>query len=819
MWWQNGFRHADQVFNIQTSHLGLSFDYDDFELLNFGPIGNSPSQPEALTGDNRLIQSLPKSQLRCIIGSKGKGYQATNTPGNRGNCMLIESGRYYQRRWLEDIRLEKGAPEGEMYLEIAAWPDRVTFVLYFTPKNEIQDGFLVLELDLESVFSTLIGSGDFQALADTNREKGYVFVTDGCGAKLQCNSKDSVCTLRMEAGSWKAGEEKSAALIVYPVAGDCASRLDDIRQAETLPVRITARQSKPELSRINARYNRRYGAYEVELLNDDCEDSKQECNDRIERVELRLSNMSSKSRRARMRFLKDGKVFAITGISAMLCDESGYGLGIPVQLSKNWHNAGENRFCKNPWYRGSSIVTVPAKEVLKLNYTSVGPLWGGLPAASHAQLCLVGWGKFPDRGNQLWDQCAIGAWGESITYDPDMNLDRSMIDDVRPLMVYAMKKDRPVKWNWTNNVGGGNFFCCWDGEGELVYNEDVKTCYEKYCPVVTDVTYAGEGADGKVDFRCRTQIYRSEDIVRGVYTIRYDVKEDLKVSADAKGGGHRVAFFQLGADGYNNHSFEKMARGNAKGLIEQWAPVKGGLKYSRVAMPCEGDTPWFSLHEGNSRDKSKFGAWANRGLVIRQYKARLGGKQNDMPYASVYGTENGRVPSANVELSVPGDVTELKAGDYVEAKLVYVILPQYAKDYYGPNAGLKAALEANPDSWQLVHREAVGNDLDVKVHKGELICEYPVEIQAKGGIEFEVTGGLGYVPMTFMGLRDYRGYRFERFEGGKWNEIDQSVHGRDFWQSDYDSQAGQWSRSYSVSLDTPGEKRKTHKFRLVGPGL
>ena len=44
-----------------------------------------------------------------------------------------------------------------------------------------------------------------------------------------------------------------------------------------------------------------------------------------------------------------------------------------------------------------------------------------------------GWGT-----DQLWDQAAIGSWGESICYDPDVCLQRSMIDDVRPLMVTQM---------------------------------------------------------------------------------------------------------------------------------------------------------------------------------------------------------------------------------------------------------------------------------------------------------------------------------------------------------------------------------------------
>lgn len=31
-----------------------------------------------------------------------------------------------------------------------------------------------------------------------------------------------------------------------------------------------------------------------------------------------------------------------------------------------------------------------------------------------------------------------------------------------------------------------------------------------------------------------------------------------------------------------------------------------------------------------------------------------------------------------------------------------------------------------------------------------------------------------------------------------WVEMDQSVHGRDFWQADYDTQTGTWKETYTV---------------------
>ena len=38
-----------------------------------------------------------------------------------------------------------------------------------------------------------------------------------------------------------------------------------------------------------------------------------------------------------------------------------------------------------------------------------------------------------------WDESALGAFGESITYDPAVSLNRAMVDDVRPFLVEAGK--------------------------------------------------------------------------------------------------------------------------------------------------------------------------------------------------------------------------------------------------------------------------------------------------------------------------------------------------------------------------------------------
>ena len=224
-----------------------------------------------------------------------------------------------------------------------------------------------------------------------------------------------------------------------------------------------------------------------------------------------------------------------------------------------------------------------------------------------------------------------------------------------------------------------------------------------------------------------------------------------------------------------------------------------------TGIACEGRDPWFSLHGAVSRD-TKGGGWANRALVVRKWSSRLGGRDVPRPFASVFGTENG-VPSANVELSSPPGLTSLLPGDFVEAEVDLVVFPVSAESYYGPNTALTQALRIGGDTWRMARREAVGNAVNVEAARGRLVrATIPVEVAVneQGHAEILLSGGLGYVPLTFSGLDRHRGIELWRDDGNGQGprRIDQSVHGRDFWQSSYDPASKTWSLTYNVPVNT-----------------
>jgi hypothetical protein len=726
----------------------MTVDPETVEVLNLGPIEVARSAEDAVSEGNEAVVSLPKGKLDISITLDGQVYRCVRGATDQKDeinfpIRIIDSGRFFQRADILGLEFEDERGNRlplKSRVEIAAWPDRLTLVWEATPEIELREADLRLHLDEEG-------------------------------------EEESIKT-------WAAGEKRSLCVTWFPGDPQISGCKPDVA--------VSVHSDDAGIERVQ--FDESLGAYSVRLPRRDWQVA--EDLDRLERVDFAIENPLAEEQVVRLLFFKDYPFAGITGMCPLIRDEEGHPTGIPVQISKNWHRRPERSFLhEGPWFHGFTLLRLPPQSRVRCEFAIAYARWGGVPAASHAQLCLIGWGT-----NQLWDQAAIGSFGESICYDPDVNLSRSVIDDIRPLMVTSMGKGRE-KWSWTNNVGGGDFLAYFDREGKKQYLSRMRTYYRSYGPNLTSVIYSGVSADGKIAAKIGVSSPRCDDVNRAYHHFRYDVLEPAVFS--------RLAFYQLGADNYNDHQFGKMAQGDEDGLVEEWTPEKGGRVYRHDAILLSGDAPWFSLHEGVHSGKTG-GSWANRGIVIRSWRARLGGKEVPFPTAAVFGTENG-VPSNNVELAPPAGVTELLPDDFVEADVELLVLPMSAEDYYGPNEGLRDHLLSQGNTWRPVFRQARANRLSLEVDRGTLLRSYPPTIAVDGdkGVELKITGGLGFIPITFSGLDRYRDFELRKVVDGKETTIDQSVHGNDFWQTDYDPTLGEWSVTYNVDLDNPGNERRT----------
>lgn len=760
MWWADGFPShtpsARWLRVVQTGNYAMALDTERLRIPHFGPVSG-------IEGEWR---NLPAADLELKLTVDGKAYSCTaggkwtRWTGPR----LIESGRFFQRADVTDLvfTADDGARLNvEARFETAAWPDRLSLILAARPGSKA-------------------GARPDQKTPPTNLGEPW----KDAAMEIRLATAKGTLHQRWElpAGrSWPASEWREVSLALDPVAFRVAAGESEVKVAAS---EVPAGAARP------VAFDPAPGWHRVNL--DGVQPlvppgSGDRSNDAIERVKLALSNPTDREQIARLMFEKTVRGIRqrigspITGLSAVLRDARGQPTGIPVQLSKNWHNRPEGGVYSGQWFHGISQVRLPAGATVELELTLAYGHWGGVAAASHAQLCLIGWGS-----NQLWDQSALGAWGESICYDPDQVQANCTITDVRPLMVRSMGRGEP--WGWTVNVGGGDFFRFFAPAGNRIAHTSIRTTYHRQGPCLTEVTYAGRIGEG-ITHSATVSLARGDDVVRGAYRLRLDVNRTTDFS--------RFVIFQAGADSYSYTGERKMAFGNETGLLKEWEAQWGGNVYRTPPMECPGRIPWVSLHAGVPRKGGEPGAWANRGIVIRSWKARLGGRDAS-PWIAERGLTLHATDTATLDILPPPGVTRLEAGDFVEATIEHIVVPQFSKDYYGPNAALRAALTRDENTWRMIHREAVGNDRRVEVKTGMLRHTQPaITLEVVGDrAEFTLTGGLGYVPITFNGLTAPDGYTLSADD----QPLNQGTHGNDFWQTDYDAATQRWNQTFNLPI-------------------
>jgi len=813
MWWTNTIKTGNKTFSIKTSHYALSFDFQNLAITNL--IVNKGQFSEDFVLRESNVQSFPVNnpcQISFGMETEQSMYWCTSSSGNIDDCQLVETGKYFQRRFINKLPDLIGCDIYNSGLEISSWPDRLSFILRITPNSDLKNRGLEIDFAVPSEYSVLLEKGDVKAFKNPADGGGFI-VLKSANATNMVVSGNIIKVKLGKSDLWSAGKEINTGIIIYPVDANIESKLTEIEEQENRPVTLTAQQISPTIQNLDVIYDQDHGWHHIALRNDgNTAGYSESSNGRIERVKLVFDNTSSIDKSVRLNFAKGrlsengSDVFGVTGISAVLRDMNGDPIGIPIQLSKNWHTSTSVDAITQPfrgtWYHGLSMLTIPANTKLELEYTSVNALWGSVPAASHAQLCLVGWGS-----NQQWDESAIGSWGESITYEPDLIQAGAPVLDYRPLMVKTIAGQ---KWGWTGNMGGADFFNFTKTTGIRSWHSRMRTQYKRYSPNLTEVTYAGTMDDNSMDFEYTASISRSDDITRGIYHIKLNVLKSCTFKD--------FVFFQAAAPTYHYTKSNTLAWGNETGLKKQWsASIGGDSRYITTKQVAEGKTPWFSFTDSQFAGEQPDFRPANRGFVIRSWKARISGKDNISPSFAEFNATGGHgEPSSLINITPSVDCTSFQPGDCIEAVIEQFQIPKSVDDYYGPNQNLINALRLKSNTWEMAYREALGNDLDVVASSGAtIINKYPVKIESNSNsVYFSVSGGRGYVPLTITNVSDYTKPALYQKVNGSWQKINQSFYGNDFWQTDYNASTGKWDITYNVNLDSPNDVRQTLDFRF-----
>jgi hypothetical protein len=475
--------------------------------------------------------------------------------------------------------------------------------------------------------------------------------------------------------------------------------------------------------------------------------------DRVDEFLIEVRNPSSTAQNIPLIF-DEIKSQAITGTSMVLCDaKDGRPLGIPVQISKNWHQEkGKPVLYDGPWLRGYTLVSLQAGETKRFRLRVIFGYWADVPAVSYAQLCVIGYG-----GNWKWDESALGCWGESMCYDYSQHLGAAVITDVRPS--FTPDTSKGDTHGWTENVGGGDFLIYCDQNHVFRWGKRLKTAYHWTGPNMTEVFYSGVTDDDAIRFNYRVRSVRTGDYHRRFHAYAYKFLKDVNTP-------ERLVFHQMAADYYNSVTYENYYVGDESGLKATGVSQAQLRGYADEAIPFE--NRWLAINDMQTGEGE---AKARRG-ILAMYSA-LNGKPFT-PYLHLY-NPRGREGKQSFDLSSESMSRSYSAGDVVTGELSFVMPSKSADKYWGADREFAGRLLAiGPNAWRAVADEYQHNTrLNLTVRKGRLLKNYPVEIQADpaGAVLADVTierGGIGHLPIILRGVPGERALRLERQLDGKW---------------------------------------------------
>ncbi len=818
------------LMHVLTGHYGLAWNEATGALAHLGPVSDAKGAAAATHRSNATVSALPSASLAFEAGDAPA--VATTFLGTKGatvdRAQMIDGGRLMNRLQIATVRYQ-GDTKLQGSVQLAAMPRHFTWV--HTVKGSA--AAKVARVRLGGAALAPYAQAEWlvpgRALRRTNAQgQGWVFVVANVqGQSLTVAADGSVVAQRTVGVVPLAGNTVAMTVVAAQAvnAAELAMYLQPDK-AVALSYQLLNLKGQPVGSAANPKWDPSLGAYRVDLGSLKASGAPGKANfDQAAfhhwhgRHRLTVSRATPAPMAVPIALFGGGNVsWYITGGVPLWRDAAGHPTGTTVQISKNWHGQVWYHLYSQPTFRG------PGPDTLELTVAS--SRWGLVYAASHAQLSLVGWGQ----AGGHWDESALGAFGESITYDPDVTLQRAMVDDVRPFLVQSK-----TKWSWTGNVGGADF---------LRYASAAKPFWERRLsrvrshyaapgPNLTDVTYAGVSSDQAIRATIRTQLVGTDDVVRAYYHLDYELLADVAYS--------RLAWFQVAADNYADNLFARYAWGNAAGTTADKATPnhksKGYAKDADRGIALSGAAPWVLLYD-NKRDWDKLPEhYASVGFVVRAFEATLGpgGLPStttlSTPHINISRTYNGKMSQMAFQLGMPhkqgaawcgapcgGKQRFLPKGTRVRATVEYLVLPADKSRYYGAAPWLKNMAPSVFDSPAQMRLAAAGNHYQVQAHAGTLRRLHPVEVDAAakpvGGVAVDLTlqGGLGFVPLSVRGLTRHDGWQLQRLQGGVWQAVKQAVHGNDAWQAMAVPETKTWTLTYSLPGNYGGAAQR---YRVV----
>ncbi|MBS7262556.1 MAG: hypothetical protein KIG36_02990 [Eubacteriales bacterium] len=820
MWFRSGAdASSDRQLYVKTGRYGFGFDTNAIRFTRLGAAAGNAEDDLVLSDSVVDAMHAASSSLIVYTGSTahslvtGNGYDTTRivTMGSERQSFYTDSISVSGVSGL-NARVEVNALTDyfSVYYDVSSSTEinNLRFSLSFNTgnsalttatwyRNNPSSGILTLSGGGEAVTFVLPAKNDGVSRSLTISSAGVVMVN----TSYLTSPARTTQTQLMKKRTYAVG------LIVIPGLNDPAAAAYLLDPASAV---LSAEELAPVAGRLRTEYDALTGTYDVTLRAGGF--SGDLFSPTLERVLLSAVNATAAPRRLHVMLThRANEAVNVVGGVPMLRDTDGVPTGKTVQVSKNWHAKAETPLLyDSQWQRFYLSLALPGSDRPVTNeFTVAYQTWGGALAASHTQLCLIGWSSATAL---QWDEAAVGAYTETICFAPDSG-NTSFINDVRGVLV----KTNGAVSGFASNVGGGDFLLYITPSGNRITAKDLRTRYLSHGPNLSVVTYTGRTTDDSISFVYTVKVCRGNDLTR-VY-LSFDYSFLKAVSA------RTLSLFCYGTEKYNESGFTGFAVGNSAGLVKEYTSSElsqgtntYSYQYVTGFVPLTGDDPWLSWTGTRSGVVDGFGH-ADRALILRDWSATVRGVENDTPYLRIRSArahhQGSAVPTNIMELG--GGTNSYYAGDRVRGTVELLVLPQTVSDYAGSDAAFLTALNQYAGSWQLAHYEATAGAVAVSGLSGAtLAATAPTVLRAKTGttsVSFTLSGGVSYVPVTFTNLATNRGWRLQEHVDGVWTDVaaSQEVYGNDFWQCRSDPVSGTYELTYNVYRSS-GEARA---FRLV----
>jgi len=794
-------------FTNQTSSYNLNIDYTN---LNISSLDINNSHTNALNAfqeaNATTFPSLQSGNIDYKILQNGSVlHQKTATPTNSHIRIgqMAEYGTWLNRRVIDSLNFT-GAPS--LYgwysgIEFTNWHNRFKITFHLRPRVTITNGQLQLSVTIPAAFAQAFQSGAIYGFAKTANGEGFAVKAGSTVANV--NVVGNVMTIQSAATDLVAGTNYQISLIFYAIKNNFSAVYASADDSPNVTLAVS--QNLPSVAAVPSSYSFDEGLYYIDVPRYGMGYNNCSAADALQNLKLTLTNNTATDKAVKLCFRQIPGV-NIVGFSSMLRNPNGDPSGIPLQISKNWHTT-YNMLYSGTWTREYTEVIVPANTALKFDYTRVGAKWGGIQAAFSHQLCVVGAGV--SRGG--WLEAGLGSYGENITHSPDYEYGNSNICDYRPFLVTnGNYGGTSTQCFWTGNTGGMDICFYTNNTNTRIYQSQVKTRFPKYGPNLTETSISTYSTDNKLKLDYTFYLNRSDDFTRVYYKIKIKALQATPFT--------RFDIFQLGSDSYNYRKAQSLAYGNDAGLLGQYTPSNAGTNaYTTAATALTGTNPWIWSGDGKFFDlQGGIGIETNNGIIIRDYKAFLGGQVANTPYFRERSSSNPNVMKPSQYCLVPPPtITSFAQGDSIELFLEAVCLPKQRTDYYGTDANFIQALTQYGNSWELMQREVVGNAINASSPTNTLNTKYPLTINTINNTGLViVTGGKNYIPLVFKGLTNITDPKLWKARKNCWELVNQANYGKDFWQTQYDTQTNSFELIYNVNQDITNDSAAVIKYYL-----